>query len=97
MCLTATGGKTKIDGTEIGIKMRCGMANGATTLIAIGLLVLIVLIVRFILKHGSAQNGGCSGNCGSCGMGCTSAFSPERKQFEDAMRSQRPSREHGEE
>lgn len=71
------------------------MANGATTLIAIGLLVLIVLIVRFILKHGSAQNGGCSGNCGSCGMGCTSAFSPERKQFEDAMRSQHPSRERG--
>ncbi|MGP1349425.1 MAG: FeoB-associated Cys-rich membrane protein [Stomatobaculum sp.] len=61
------------------------MTNGFTTLIGITLLILIVLAIRFVLKHGSGRQGSCGGNCGSCGMGCTSAFSPERRQFEAAM------------
>lgn len=62
------------------------MTNGFTTLIAIGILLLIVRIVCFILKNGSSQNASCRGDCGHCGMGCHSAFSPEKKLFEEAMR-----------
>ncbi len=61
------------------------MTSGVTTLIGILLLVLIVLIVRFILMHGSRKGGGCTGNCGSCGVGCMSRFSPEKKKFDEIM------------
>jgi len=62
------------------------MTNGFTTLIGIGLLILIVLCIRFILKHGSKTASGCTGNCGSCGIGCMSRFSPEKKDFDKVMK-----------
>ena len=65
------------------------MANGFTTVIGILLLVGIVLIVRYILKHGSKKASSCNGNCGSCGMGCMSAYSSERAQFEESMKERR--------
>ena len=61
------------------------MTNGYTITIAILLLVLIVLIVRFILMHGSPKTPSCDGNCFGCTVGCGSRFSPEKKQFDEIM------------
>ena len=61
------------------------MTNGYTITIAILLLVLIVLIVRFILMHGSPKTPSCDGNCFGCAVGCASRFSPEKKQFDEIM------------
>lgn len=65
------------------------MTNAFTTLIGILLLVLIILAVRYILMHGSRKGGGCTGDCGGCGMGCASRFSPERKQLEEIMKNRK--------
>ena len=46
------------------------MTNGYTITIAILLLVLIVLIVRFILMHGSPKTPSCDGNCFGCNNRC---------------------------
>ena len=62
------------------------MTNGYTITIAILLLVLIVLIVRFILMHGSPKTPACDGNCFGCAVGCASRFSPEKKQFDEIMK-----------
>ena len=67
------------------------MPNAFTTMIGILLLVLIILAVRYILMHGSRKGGGCTGDCGGCGMGCASRFSPERKQFEEIMKNRKKS------
>ncbi|WP_314821735.1 hypothetical protein [Stomatobaculum longum] len=65
--------------------------NAYTALLALAILVGIVLITRFILKHGSHQhNTGCSGNCGSCGMGCMSSYSSEKKDFDRIMGEGKP-------
>ena len=62
------------------------MTNGFTTFIGIMILVLIVLCIRYILKHGHSSTPGCAGrDCASCGMGCASRFSPEKKDFDRIM------------
>ena len=61
------------------------MTNWFTTLIGILILVAIVLIIRYILMHGSHTASGCTGNCGTCGMGCASKYSAEAKRFEEIM------------
>lgn len=60
--------------------------NGFTTFIAILILVAIVLIIRYILKNGSHNASGCTGECGTCGVGCASKYSPEAKRFEEIMK-----------
>ena len=65
--------------------------NAYTALLALAILVGIVLITRFILKHGSHQHStGCSGNCGSCGMCCMSSYSSEKKDFDRIMGEGKP-------
>ena len=70
------------------------MADGTniyTTLLALAILMGIVLITRFILRHGSHQHSaGCCGNCSSCGAGCTSSFSSEKKDFDRIMGEGKP-------
>ena len=71
--------------------------NAYTALLALAILIGIVLITRFILKHGSHQHStGCCGNCGSCGAGCTSSFSSEKKDFDRIMGEDTVSRTGGE-
>ena len=76
------------------------MADGTniyTTLLALAILMGIVLITRFILRHGSHQHStGCCGNCGSCGAGCTSSVSSEKKDFDRIMGEDTVSRTGGE-
>ena len=52
-------------------------------------LVLIILAVRYILMHGSRKSGRCTGDCGGCGMGCASRFSPEKRQFDEIMKNRK--------
>ena len=81
-------------------RRRCIMADGTniyTTLLALAILMGIVLITRFILRHGSHQHStGCCENCGSCGAGCTSSFSSEKKDFDRIMGEDTVSRTGGE-
>jgi len=65
--------------------------NVYTALLALAILIGIVLITRYILQHGSHQHStGCSGNCGSCGMGCMSSYSSEKKDFDRIMGEGKP-------
>lgn len=91
MFLTGAGKRTRISWIIAVILKRgiTAMPNAFTSLIALLILALIVLTVRFILKRGAARGGSCGGDCGSCGAGCASAFSAERKHFEEVMRERK--------
>ncbi|MCH4206937.1 MAG: hypothetical protein LKF79_01905 [Solobacterium sp.] len=59
--------------------------NLSTALILLGILILMVLAVRYTMKHGSCEH--CSGNCSHHEQGC-SLYERYRKDHPDPVHEQ---------